>query len=541
MRNNLKSLIVITGICIVLTAVSACSRTDTSDETNTSYTSPTQIPIDTPIASQTKSPVDLSTKTQTQPNSATPTTTPDMASNKPKLEIGADDNQVDVGALIQKAQGSPEILSCLMGMIGMSTLMELTQRIPTAQELELVLSCFDAQSTSATMPSTKPQSSVVLVWPEDVGVNHIGKLGDELSGWEGGWIRPHAGRFIWGLIEPKPGRYVWTFTTDRQVERWQNENLAVLVTIWPFAGWDQDSCHSDKPEAVGMFPGMGSRLYSPCNKESYSNWLTAVVERYDGDGINDMPGLKYPIRHWEVLNEPEMQGPELTFYQEDSNSYLELLKLSHQAIKAADPNAQVLLGGQAGMQSKFVDYWQPIMLGAAGYFDIGNIHSISSRDLDFFASEYREFLDDNAFGKTSFWVTEALVGTPPGEQKLTDDELARRTMTGYASSFAAGANVIFNVGGHDPTGGPGRLSAKTVELMAQTLGTFNTVVQLGDNLVEFKMPNGNSVFVLWDNAVLPPTVSGKVTVIDYLGNENIEEATEVSGSLPKMAIVDSKQ
>jgi hypothetical protein len=55
------------------------------------------------------------------------------------------------------------------------------------------------------------------------------------------------------------------------------------------------------------------------------------------------------------------------------------------------------------------------------------------------------------------------------------------------------------------------------------------------------MPNGNSVFVLWDNAVLPPTVSGKVTVIDYLGNENIEEATEVSGSLPKMAIVDSKQ
>ena len=138
-------------------------------------------------------------------------------------------------------------------------------------------------------------------------------------------------------------------------------------------------------------------------------------------------------------------------------------------------------------------------------------------------------------------MTEALVGTPRGEQKLTDDELARRTMTGYASSFAAGADVIFNVGGHDPTGGPGRLSAKTVELMAQTLGTFNTVFQLDDNLVEFEMPNGSSVFVLWDNAVLPPTVSGKVTVIDYLGNENIEEATEVSGSLPKMAIVDNKQ
>ena len=96
-----------------------------------------------------------------------------------------------------------------------------------------------------------------------------------------------------------------------------------------------------------------------------------------------MPGLKYPIRHWEVLNEPEMQGPELTFYQEDSQYYLELLKLSYRAIKSADSDAVVLLGGQAGMQSKFVDYWQPILRGAAGYFDVGNIHSISGSDLDF--------------------------------------------------------------------------------------------------------------------------------------------------------------
>ena len=84
MRMNLRSLIVITGICIVLAAVPACSRTDTSDETSTSYNSPTQIPINTPIASRTQSPVDLATKTQIRPNSANPTSTPDMASNKQK-------------------------------------------------------------------------------------------------------------------------------------------------------------------------------------------------------------------------------------------------------------------------------------------------------------------------------------------------------------------------------------------------------------------------------------------------------------------------
>ena len=452
-------------------------------------------------------------------------------------------DQIDVGALIQKAKNSPEILGCLMSKIGMSTLTELTTRIPTSQESEIILSCFEGQETSAVTekPAKEPQAPASLVWPEDVGANHFGKLGDKVSEWEGGWIRPHAGRFIWGLIEPKPGRYAWAFTTDRQVERWQNENLAVLVTIWPFATWDQDSCSSDKPEAVGMFPGMGTRLYSPCNKEAYVNWLTAAVERYDGDGIDDMPGLKYPIRHWEILNEPEMQGPDLTFYQEDSQSYLELLKLSYRAIKSADADSVVLLAGQAGMQSKFVDYWQPILRGAAGYFDVGNIHSISSSDLDFFASEYRAFLDDNNFETANFWVTEALIGTPPGEQKLSEDDLARRTMISYASSFAAGADVIFNAGGHDPTGGPGDLSAKTVAFMAKAFGEFNTVSQLGDSLVEFVMLDESRVFVLWDNAVLPSTVSGKVTVIDYLGNESTKEAIAVSGESPRMAIVHSSR
>jgi hypothetical protein len=289
-----------------------------------------------------------------------------------------------------------------------------------------------------------------------------------------------------------------------------------------------------------MFPGMGTRLYSPCSKEAYADWLTAAVERYDGDGIDDMPGLKYPIRHWEVLNEPAMQGPELTFYQEDSQSYLELLELSYRAIKSADLDSVVLLGGQAGMQPEFVDYWQPILKGAAGYFDIGNIHSIRSNTLDFFASTYRDFLDDNGFETASFWVTEALIGTPPGEQKLSEDELARRTMTSYASSFAAGADIVFNVGAHDPTGGPGHLSAKTVELMAQEFGRFDTVSQLDDSLIEFGMLDGSRVFVLWDNAVLPSTVTGKVTIIDYLGNESTKEAIAVSGESPRMAIVDSR-
>jgi hypothetical protein len=34
----------------------------------------------------------------------------------------------------------------------------------------------------------------------------------------------------------------------------------------------------------------------PQYREHYQNWVQAVVERYDGDGTDDMPGLRWPIR-----------------------------------------------------------------------------------------------------------------------------------------------------------------------------------------------------------------------------------------------------
>ncbi|MGC9049233.1 MAG: hypothetical protein ACP5IX_03405, partial [Patescibacteria group bacterium] len=43
----------------------------------------------------------------------------------------------------------------------------------------------------------------------------------------------------------------------------------------------------------------------PWSAKEFANFLKAMVERYDKDGIDDMPGLIYPIKHYEVLNEIE--------------------------------------------------------------------------------------------------------------------------------------------------------------------------------------------------------------------------------------------
>ncbi len=395
-----------------------------------------------------------------------------------------------------------------------------------------------APTETAPPPPTEtpPQP---LEWPEDVGWSHFGLLvgGPDPIDFEGAWVRPHPGPFIWGEIERVPGEYNWR-RTDQLVSQAQSRRAAVLVTVWPFAEWDQESCHADQPHAKGAFPEFGDLLYMPCDMAAYLTWLGAMVERYDGDGLDDMPGLVYPLRHWEILNEPAMQSTELTFFQEGPAEYLELLKVSYAAVKEADPNAVVLPGGQAGMQRDFKDFWSAVISDAKGYFDLGNIHSISSAD-DFFAAEYRAWLDELGYAEMDYWITEALVGRmgPFGEPPLNDDELAQLTFTGYATAFGHGAQVIFNVGGHDPTGGPGKASQDTFVMLAQNLGDFAEAAMLAENAVRFDFGDGRSAYALWDGASLPAEVDGPVEVITYAGERSQVSPNDVITFLPVLVLV----
>lgn len=144
-------------------------------------------------------------------------------------------------------------------------------------------------------------SSKSLDWPLDIGTSHLGFLvyADEVDGFEGAWVRPHPGPFIWGRIEKNKGEYDWR-ETDKLVKAWQKKRLAILATIFPYAEWDQLSSNPDRPAGKPLFfKYMGPHMYQPSDYKAYTDWVKLLVERYDGDGIGDMPGLEYPIRHWD--------------------------------------------------------------------------------------------------------------------------------------------------------------------------------------------------------------------------------------------------
>lgn len=153
------------------------------------------------------------------------------------------------------------------------------------------------------------------------------KILDNKFGWLGGGIDDTGEGIIargglWDRTGP-PGPFVWDaiqkskdasfdFTiSDQVVNNFGKNNIGILANIFPYADWDQKNLANpadckvvDNDEFLAKNDKKGSGAYLPyyrCNPSdwaAYQKFVEAVVERYDGDGINDMPGLVIPVKYW---------------------------------------------------------------------------------------------------------------------------------------------------------------------------------------------------------------------------------------------------
>ncbi len=254
------------------------------------------------------------------------------------------------------------------------------------------------------------------------------------------WVRPHPGPFAWEWIEPKKGIYNFD-NTDAWVHAAQENNLEIIGTIWPFASWDQETCHEEIDCMVSsgdifypkkMFSrnnGIPAQRCAPCNEDAYVTFVTKLVERYDGDGIDDMEGLTQPVKVWEILNEPEMQNEGLTFFKGSKEEYMKIVVISHGAIKDACTDCKIALGGIAGNNQQSINYWKQLFDDSIeDYADIITIHFIKYGDLNTLNIEP---IRKNLSIHKEIWITEA--------EYLTEDQL----MASLEGAFSAGASKIF--------------------------------------------------------------------------------------------------
>lgn len=366
------------------------------------------------------------------------------------------------------------------------------------------------------------------------------------------WLRPHPGKAVWGKIEKKQGKFDWR-KMDKTVKKAQKKNLNLLITIWPYAMWDQNQCHKKLKKAKGFEKMLPKKRGAPCDYHAYKNFLIKMVERYDGDKKNDMKGLKYGVKYWEILNEPEMNSknsPSLVFFQGKAKDYFKILKTSYQTIKKADKKAKVLHGGMAGSEDFIVSFWSKIFKKSKGkYFDIGNIHSINSGVADLNASSYKELLQKYGIQKP-FWITEVQITSwqeslGPQARAKSEEEQAGEIVKGYIRAYKTGAEKIFYTIYQtnqyvsedlryaalieDGRKKPGYYAMQT---MASKIDYFSKVENLAQGQYKFTVGD-KTVYVLWSDKEIAPEIpqelQGKaVTVTDMGGNVSTKYGQEIN-------------
>ncbi len=227
------------------------------------------------------------------------------------------------------------------------------------------------------------------------------------------------------------------------------------------------------PERAPLATGAPRNLYTPVflpdgrvNPENYwAAFVYQTVMRYKPGGeIARQRGWTdgWGIRHWEVWNEADSPH----FWTGSLTDYYQLLKVAYVAIKAADPEAKVLLGGLAYWMNKT---WFPQLLAEMArdpdqaarrannsYFDILPLHWYSQPVLLYDKTvQFRRWLEEAGLGDKAIWVNETNVPVyaDPGAplhpscvgyaHSANPDEQANFVIQAVAYGLAAGVERIF--------------------------------------------------------------------------------------------------
>lgn len=139
----------------------------------------------------------------------------------------------------------------------------------------------------------------------------------------------------WGVREPSDGEYVWG-PFDAKVEALQERGIDLFLTYISDADW-------------ATLPTTNTaRNKVPADMRDWADFVAACVERYDRDGVADMPGLLRPIRHHQFLNEWPSTDNLTGGWAGTIEELIVCMNASYQAVKGASPNTEVVLGGIPG-------------------------------------------------------------------------------------------------------------------------------------------------------------------------------------------------
>ncbi|MFC1735846.1 hypothetical protein ACFL1X_06995 [Candidatus Hydrogenedentota bacterium] len=315
-----------------------------------------------------------------------------------------------------------------------------------------------------------------------------------------------------------------------------------------------------------------SRTLPASRRESWRKGLIEKVERYDGDGIDDMPGLKIPIKYWQFSNEWTWR------WKGSQEDFIELWRISYECVKQADPEAKVVLGGMTGIGAlalvdgyrgdDFIVYQgkafgaeelptipefqkqrafiEAVLEQAAPYFDVISFHVYGGyQHIPGCVAWLRDKMEALGYSKP---IITTEMGGPfiKGQDAYTEQTHCDAIVKYHAVSLTSGIDVIYwstlnvlpewgityaNTGLLDRHDKP-KPGFYTYKLMVAKLGDMTTAIRVPveswdteTRIYRFGTPDG-PVYVMWSERIAGrhlefPVQTAKVRVTDVAGNKAI--------------------
>ncbi len=272
------------------------------------------------------------------------------------------------------------------------------------------------------------------------------------------WTRGGDSPYLfWSLVDPNK-------TGDPAQFQWKGTTLGPTGQQAPF---DYDALFIARDAGLNMLQNIDvqpnqsqgghrqSGSWLPVDEAAYRSFVKEAVKRYSF------------IRYWQVGNEPNLRP------NNNLTGFADLQRITYEAIKEANPQAQVLIGGVAGNMSLSDmndTYFESILPTLSGkHMDVFDIHfygdakggtlisdpqrrMLGYRDFKTVYTYFRNLLDKNNFSHVLIWVTE--MGTFSGTIKMgpqtltqTEAEHARDLFKRWVYALSLGVKKIFWVFG----------------------------------------------------------------------------------------------
>ncbi|HSP34240.1 MAG TPA: hypothetical protein VLU46_07995 [Thermoanaerobaculia bacterium] len=141
--------------------------------------------------------------------------------------------------------------------------------------------------------------------------------------------------FVWSLIQSQSAQFADLRFYDQVVADAAGENLQITAVLGYATQWNTTAPASEtRPQQREHYP--------PADYDAWSRFVSFLVNRY-----------KDRVHTWEIWNQPDVGAPPDEtqpcdgFWCGSPRAYADLLNVSYDAIKAADPNATVVFGSLA--------------------------------------------------------------------------------------------------------------------------------------------------------------------------------------------------